>query len=282
MDPISFLHELWRYKLVTIPVILLTFLGAVYVAAIKPPVYQASSSYLLISPPGPPSEAQIAQNPALGQISTDNPYTRFGDESVVAQLLSQSMMTDSERAALVKVGADSRYVVTPSEQFGGATPIVQITAVGASAQAAINATILVSRATLNQLNQSQAYRGVDPRYRITTLQVGFPNRAQLQASGKSRSLIAVLGAGVILLFLVMSVRSALAENRSALTKAGREHLADEYPPATIRLPHGRQDLALSTRSGSRLSDSDRSASTRFAIDRDQPLKSVHANSRFDP
>ena len=91
MDLLLISRKIWRYRIVTLPVIALTLLGAVYVIAIKAPEYKVSSSYILINPPLPPTPDEIARNPALGRINPNNPYTRFSDQSVIVSLLSSSL-----------------------------------------------------------------------------------------------------------------------------------------------------------------------------------------------
>ena len=45
MDLLSIARKIWRYKLATLPVLLLILCGAIYVVALKEPVYEASSSF---------------------------------------------------------------------------------------------------------------------------------------------------------------------------------------------------------------------------------------------
>lgn len=213
MDLLSIAETIWRHKLVTLPVLLLTVLGMVYVVAIREPVYEASSSYILINPPYPPTAEQIDRKPELGRIRSDNPYTRFADQSVVANVLARTVSKDQARQALVKAGADKRYVVEPSAEFGLTAPIVQITGVGSSAETAMATARRVSKAVIEELDRMQRAHGVDARYRITTQQLESPYRAELQASGLLRSLVAVLALGVVLLFVVVSVAEALGTRR---------------------------------------------------------------------
>lgn len=215
MDLLSIAETIWRHKLVTLPVLLLTIAGMVYVVAIKEPVYEASSSYILINPPSPPTAEQIDRNPELNRIRADNPYTRFADQSVVANVLARTVSKDQARRALVRAGADERYVVEPSAEFGLTAPIVQITGVGASADAAMGTAKIVSKAVRQELARMQRAHGVDARYWISTQQLESPYRAELQASGLLRSLVAVLALGVILLFVVVSVAEALSSRRVA-------------------------------------------------------------------
>ena len=133
MDLLLIARKIWRYRIVTLPVIALTLLGAFYVVVLKAPVYEASSSYILINPPSPPTPEEIAQKPALGRINPDNPYTRFSDQSVVVGLLSSILSNDVERRALTKQGADSRYTVAPVQStYGYSSLMLGITGVGSS------------------------------------------------------------------------------------------------------------------------------------------------------
>ena len=226
MDLIAIAQSIWRHKFVTFPIIALTMVLGFYVMVIKKPVYQATSSYILVAPPGPPSALQIQHDPALASVHSDNPYTRFGDLSIVVQLLTDRISTDAARQTLVQEGADSRYVAAPSVQVGATAPIVQITGDGASAAQAMHSASLVGQAIINELNTLQAAAGVDRTYWISTLQLQHPDQAQLQTSSKLRTLIAVFALAVVLMFMAISFVKALAER-----KAPRQ-MRDDAP-----LPH---------------------------------------------
>jgi hypothetical protein len=213
MDLLSIGRKLWRYKLVTLPVVLLTLCGAVYVVAVKEPVYEASSSYILINPPAPPTAEDIARDPALGRINADNPYTRFSDQSVRIEVLASSMAGKAAQGALLKAGADPRYKVTPTSAFGYSSPIVEITAQGGSPEVAIGSAKLVGKAVTSELDRMQRAEGVDTGYRIKAQQVDAPDGAQLRASGQLRMLVGVLALGAVLLFVVVSVADALTTLR---------------------------------------------------------------------
>jgi hypothetical protein len=212
VDLLSIARKLWRYRLVTIPVVLLTLFGAFYVFAVKPPVYKAESSYVLINPPGPPTDEQIAQDPALGRVRADNPYTRFGDTRVVLEILAGTMNTRPARQALLAAGADPRFAVVPTSAFGFSSPMVQVSAEADSAATAIKSAKLVSDALKRQLANLQ--RGTDPTYRLTAQPVQTADGATLQASGKLRSLVGVMALGSVLLFVLVSLADALTSLRS--------------------------------------------------------------------
>lgn len=218
MDLLLIARKIWRYKFATLPIIALVVCGAVMVVAAKGPVYQASSTYILINPPAPPTAEDIARDPTLGRVSADNPFTRFPDQSVVVQILASTLESESARRELVAAGADPRYTVAPTSQFGYSTPIVEIVGVGPTPEAAVGTAKLVGRAVIRQLDRMQQAEGVDGRYRITAQQVDSPDSAQLQASGQLRALVAVLGLGAILLFVAISVADALTNLRTERTR----------------------------------------------------------------
>jgi hypothetical protein len=219
MNLLSIARKLWRYKLLTVPVVLLTFCGAVYVVAFKEPVYEASSSYILINPPAPPTPEDVARDPSLGRINADNPYTRFSDQSVIVEVLASSMANESAQRALLNAGADPRYMVERASQFGYSSPILKITAQGSSPEVAIRSAKLVGNEVTRHLEEMQQAEGVDSMYRIKANKVEAPEGAQLKASGQLRSLLGVLGLGAVLLFLVVSVGDALTTFR--MERAGR-------------------------------------------------------------
>ena len=69
MSLLLIVRKLWKYKLFTLPVFALVIAGAFYVFAVKAPTYEAGSTYILVNPPPPPTDAQIAANPALGKLN---------------------------------------------------------------------------------------------------------------------------------------------------------------------------------------------------------------------
>jgi hypothetical protein len=213
VDLLLIARKIWRYKLATLPVVVLTLCGAVYAVAVKDPVYEAKSSYVLINPPAPPTAEEVARDPALGRVNADNPYTRFADQSVVVQVLTASLSSESTRRALEDQGADSRYTAAPSSELGYSSPIVQITGIGTTPRNAVHTAEVVGVALKRELDRMQAVRGVDPKYEIKAHEVEPPAGAELRASGQARTLVAVLALGAIALFIAVSVADALSNLR---------------------------------------------------------------------
>jgi capsular polysaccharide biosynthesis protein len=199
MDLLSILQAIWRHKFAAIPVILFTALGALYVLAVKPPVYDASSSLLLVNPPPPPTEAQIAADPKLAKVNANNPYDTLGDLWTADAVVS-SVASDWPQA---QVGLSAN----PDNP-----PIIQITGSGSTPQAAVQAAETVTHAAATDLYLMQKSQGVLNHYMLKAVELVQP-QAKLSVGGKLRSLIAVLGIGLILLFVVISAAQAMERLR---------------------------------------------------------------------
>ena len=238
MDLLVIARKLWRYKFVTLPIVVLTFCGAVYVVAIKTPVYETSSSYIMINPPSPPTEQDIDRDPTLGLVNADNPFARSGDVSVIVDVLASRIANKSQAERLLADGVDSRYKVESGSALGYSSPILKITAEGGSPEVAVRSAKLVGAAVIRQLEGMQRAEGVDNKYWIKAQQVETPDGAQLRASGQLRMLVGVLALGTILLFVVVSVADAVTSLRSErLGPSGLRSSEDElWPP-----PNGHMD-----------------------------------------
>jgi hypothetical protein len=202
MDFLSITRVFWRHKVAALPVILLTLVGMYYVFGVKPPVYEASSSLLLVNPPTT-SATQVVNNPLLND----------GLETV-ADVITNVVDSTASQKALESEGVDPRYQAQLSTDFGD-PPVIQITGVGTTAQAAIRASQLVSNAATNALMHMQATQHVTRANLIKAIPFAQATQAQLSLTSKLRSLIAVIGVGAILLLIVVSGAEALDRRRAA-------------------------------------------------------------------
>lgn len=259
MDIISIFGAVWRHKFVTIPVILLVLLGAVYIVKVKAPVYSSSASVLLATPPAAPTSAQIAANPKLKKISANNPYENLGGLPVVADAVISVVTSPTSETALVKAGADPRYQTQLSSAFG-TPPIIQITGVGSTPQEAILSAKLVTQATMTDLYDMQKAQGVNPFYMVKSIELVPPSAPTASVSSKLRTLIALLALGAIMLFLVVSVMDVFDRRRKAADAPDNDVLPSVRPRSrtTRQLGTRRYDSdpaeaprAIGSRSGSR-------------------------------
>ena len=214
MDLLAIVRTMWRFKIPALVVIFATLAGCVAVLRLVPPVYEASSSYLLLEPKSPPTEAELEKNPALKRKHYDNPYRRFSDSSVISNVVARRVNEDSTKEKLIKAGADDRYEVTPSNRFGFTSPIIDITAQGDSPGAALTTVKLVGGAVGRELRKVQAAEKVDTEYMFTAVAVETPETARQRSSGKLRALLGVLGLGGVALMVLVSSLQAWDRRRT--------------------------------------------------------------------
>jgi hypothetical protein len=218
MDLLSVVQALLRNKRFAIPVVVLTILAALYVVKIQPQVYAASASVLLKNPQGPASASQIARDPSLKNVSPYNPFISYGDLDVTANAVLDLVNSPTSQAALSKSNVDPRYTLGLSSDADN-PPIIDISGVGGTPQAAIKATNVLTDTVKADLYKIQLQQGINPFYMITAANLVTPNQAY-SASGKSRSLLAIGIVGIIVLFIVISAVDAAAETRKKTRRRG--------------------------------------------------------------
>jgi hypothetical protein len=240
MDLLAMYRAVVRNRLFTIPVILLILVGGVWVYFLSSPTYEATSSYVLFAPPAAPTASDIAQDPALAKVHADNPYARV-DPSVVVSIIVKRAGSDRARQALIAAGADPRYQIVSGGAYGAASPTVDITGVGSTAASAVKTTELVGDRLQQELHDIQSVQSVDDRYMVKAVQTESVQGAQLKVSSRLRSLLAVLGVGLLLLFVAVSIGEAIrnlraepSEEHSPFVLPNSASLGKRVPPSNGR------------------------------------------------
>jgi hypothetical protein len=210
-----------RYKFATFPVLLLTLALGFYVMILSPPVYEASGSYILVSPPAPPTQQQITDDPALAKVNANNPLVAYGNLQVVGLMLSKAMSTKAIQDTLLREGVDPRSSAV-NDTITSNAPLVDITGVGSTPALATQSGMREGQTLVALLNNIQARMGVSPAYRVSAYPLVGPDQATVKNSGKLRNLILVIVVGIILLFVAVSVAKAREE---------RKHQRSPQPPA---------------------------------------------------
>jgi hypothetical protein len=96
----------------------------------------------------------------------------------------------------------------------------------------------------------QKAQGTNAQYMISALEISAPDHAQLEVSSKLRSVIAVLAIGVIMLFVVVSIASGLAQRRRSPKLTWGADGAEMPPPQTVTLYPSADQYVESERAGS--------------------------------
>ncbi len=189
---------MWRYKFATLPILAFVLVGAFYVIAIKTPVYEAGSTYILVNPPAPPTESDIARDPSLGRLGLGqslHPLLRPVRGRAGARRAAEQRRGQRRRS---RGGGPIRTTPLPRARSSGTARRSCRSAVpGRARPQRCGPPTSSARRSRQELDRMQAAQRVSPRYRIVTQQVVAPHDAKLKASGKLRALVAVfaLGAG---------------------------------------------------------------------------------------
>lgn len=204
VDLFTIVAVVWRHRLVTALVVAATLVGSVAVVIAAPPVWSATTSYLLIEPPAPPSPEQLQENPRLKQLNADNPFARYGDPSVIIDVVSRIAATTSVQNDVEEAGGASDFEVLPSARFGAASPIIDVTVTGNSEELVLSSLTLVGDYVGRLLRQVQGDEAVSPRYFYTLRQINSPSEAKRELSSTLRLLVGVVALGGLTLVIALS------------------------------------------------------------------------------
>jgi hypothetical protein len=228
MDLLGIVRTMWRHRVLSLSVLGLTFLGLIYVVFLTPREYETSSSTVLFPAPAPPTVEEIQEDPSLAGVAK-NPFSQFGDPSVIIDVVARRLSTESAREALSAAGADDRYEIGASVRYGSTKPFVDVVAIGDDPEAALRTIEVVQTAVALELQIVQEEQGVDPRFMITPYVVDPGDEPVLLVSGLLRPVVATLGLGGIALFVMLSVAVALDHRRAERTVAGPGVVAELTP-----------------------------------------------------
>lgn len=219
MDLFAIAGAMWRYKIATLPIVLLTLLGLFYILEIEPPTYEAKASVLLTNPPNPPSASQIAADPKLARVNTNNPLASLGNLDLVADVVIEVVSSPASKQSLVQVGVNPNYQLTLDSAYGS-PPAINITGVGSNAPEAIQSAQLLADAVSQGLLKLQQNQHINSGYMIDSIEYVKPTTASVSSSGKLRTLIAVFGVGIILLLVAVSIAQMLEIRRKNRSRSG--------------------------------------------------------------
>jgi len=209
MDIVSVLRMVVRHWRVTVPAVLLTIAGVVGAVVLSPPVYQTSGSLVLLNPPAPP----VATDPADTAAVNANPYLRFNDLSIVADVIGRTMSGAAMANTLEERGIDD-YEVTGSTDFSRG-PIIEAIAREPTPEESIQSSQVVLEEIETVLAERQLSQGADPAYLITADQIEVPSEATALYGSTIRSVIAVLVLGGICVLGLAILVEAISARRAA-------------------------------------------------------------------
>jgi hypothetical protein len=218
MDVVSVLRLLTRHWRVTVPAALLTVLliGAAFRSS--SPTYEATGTIVLLPPPEAP-DVQPSSEPAPPPTVGQNPFARYGDLSVVADILARVLDSDSRRAEFESQGVTGYDVVVNRFQRG---PVIDVTGLGPNPEAAIRSTEIVLEDVNAALSDLQEAEGADPNYFIHSASVELPSTATAMYGSTVRTAIAALVVGALGTLGLAVLAEVIARRREARPTAAAD------------------------------------------------------------
>jgi hypothetical protein len=218
MDVLSVLRLLTRHWRVTVPAALLTVLlvGAAFRSS--SPTYEATGSIVLLPPPEAP-DVQPSSEPVPPATVGQNPFARYGDLSVVADILARVLDSDSRQADFESQGVTGYEVVVNRFQRG---PVVDVTGQGPNPDAAIRSTEIVLQEVNAVLSDLQEAEGADPNYFIHGASVELPSTATPMYGSTVRTAIAALAVGALGTLGLAVLAEVIAGRREARPTAAAD------------------------------------------------------------
>jgi hypothetical protein len=189
MDLMSLMRLMARHWRVTVPAAVFTLVAVVGAFVLKSPSYEAGASVVLFSPPLVSSGDDAAPIP---QGTGENPFTRYGDLSVVADIVARKMNGEDIAAELKAEGVSGYTVVANKLQRG---PVIDVTGTGPNPAAAIGSAKAAVAKFESVLADLQVAEGADPNYLITSAPVEPPDTAVAQVGSTVSTGIALLALG---------------------------------------------------------------------------------------
>jgi hypothetical protein len=221
MDVLSLLRLTVRRWRVTAPAALLTLLALVAAVQVSSPTYQATGSMVLLAPPDPPQAGAPAASPpttAEGQ----NPFARYGDLAVMADILARTMSSESRRATFDPSQVTGYEVVANRFQRG---PVIEVTGEGPTPGAAVESTQIVLLDVATVLEELQRDQGADPGYFIRSAPLEPASDATAVYGSTLRAGIAVLAVGALFTVGLAVLAESVARRRQPPKTRGRKPAA---------------------------------------------------------
>lgn len=239
MDVLSLVRLVGRHWRVTVPAALLTVVVAFAAVKLSPPTYQATGSIVLLSPPeAPQGDAAMPGPPsAVGQ----NPFARYGDLSVVADIVVRVIGGDAKRDQYASQGVIEYEVVANRFQRG---PVIDVTGKASTAEAAVGSAETVMEDVNATLQELQEAEQADPDYLITGAPLAPPSTAAAMYGSTVRTGIAVLAVGGLGTLMLAVLAEALTRRRAARPAPEPDaHSADTQDPGAEPGVSGRSEGA---------------------------------------
>ncbi len=236
MDLMASLRALRRQWILTSFLVLLTFAGAVAAWVKLPGPYTTESIVVLL-----PSVQS-------SKINGNNPYLSFdGSLSIAGDVVSREVSAPKMVQELANRGYPSSFQIADDPTTSG--PILDITVTGKSKSQVETTLRGVTTEVQASLTQMQQY--LKPVNRITSKVLSFQTTPKLEVSKKGRTLVLVVGLGLVLTYAIPQIVEGQLKRRrgdsdtespppAAAGGYGPPAGEDQYGSAPYQAPHRRR------------------------------------------
>lgn len=216
MSFIDVIRALGRQWAVTLAGLLMT--GALIWGAtvVAPPVYTARALVLLV-----PSEQAVGEG--------GNPFLALGALDLPARVVVAYYESDVARARFASPSPDAEYVVTIEESTRG--PVIAVDVTDATQQETLATLDRITESIPVELQRLQEEVDAPPESVVSTLLLAKDERAQTDAGGTVRLLIAVGGGGLVATGVLAVAIDGLVRARRTRTAAASAPAAPASAPA---------------------------------------------------
>lgn len=233
MDPLSVLKTLWTHKWVAMPMVVLTIVACTYGMLWAPRSYESSATFALAMP-SLPTERQLENEPELAALNADNPYLRWNDTSLLAQVVIARVSSSDVAKELESRELSTDFtLIAPAGTTSG---MLTVTATDTSPDEAAATVAFLADKFTSILREVQKVNNADDLYLVEAMPISGPTPPEEVFSSRLRS-TAILGVvGAILLFGAVSIAQSVSESR----RRGRRAEAGDV---TASSPGGSPDVA---------------------------------------
>lgn len=201
MDLLDSLNILMRRWWLTLPILLVTILGAVAAVLLLPWSYESKATTVFLA-----SSVQAKQ-------TDGNPWMIFDRSlTITAEVVGREMMDDRTIAAIHARGLMSTYTVMVAANSIG--PVLAITVTGKNNNDTAGTLNAVMQMIPDKLQQIQADGGVPPNARIRMEVISSSPQPTLKTTSKIRTLAIILFLGIGLTVFVPLFTESLSARRS--------------------------------------------------------------------
>jgi hypothetical protein len=165
------------------------------------------------------------------KLNGNNPYMSYGgSENIAGDIVLRQVMDPAAITALASRGYTASYTVADDPTTSG--PILDITVTGKNQALVENTLQGVTSEVQAKITALQSF--LTPANRITSQVISFHPTAKLEVSKKARTIVLIVGLGLVLTYALPQILDAEIRRRRGETRDGDRVSGSGYGPPPVR------------------------------------------------